>query len=242
MFGTATHHPAGGRLQQRHPVARNRLGGLRLGLRRAKVERFGDLNHRTDRRLGPALRRQPAADREHRPAAPSSTESSTPCSGPCAEPPAGGGRRRPARNPPRLRTAPQRRGKGNHERVAHMNGNLATAVATWLEVRGDRPGPLLCAMEGKNRRVVRNRLSTESIRLTPQAPRHAGGDPPLHPHDLRRSGRHDPHPLPGAARRTTTTTMVQCRDERQCLPMVLARAVRRGPSRYPVERVAYFRA
>ena len=56
-------------------------------------------------------------------------------------------------------------GKGNHERIAHMNGNVATAVAAWLEIRGNRPGPLLCAMEGRGLRVSRNRLSTESIRV-----------------------------------------------------------------------------
>lgn len=78
-------------------------------------------------------------------------------------------------------------GKGNHERVAHMNGNVATAVAAWLDARGHEPGPLLCATEGKGRRVGRNRLSTEGIRLILKRRAAQAGIRPCTPHDLRRT-------------------------------------------------------
>ena len=78
-------------------------------------------------------------------------------------------------------------GKGNHERVAHMNGNVATALAAWLEVRGDKPGPLLCAMEGKGRRVGHNRLNVESIRLILKRRATQAGVRSCTPHDLRRT-------------------------------------------------------
>ena len=78
-------------------------------------------------------------------------------------------------------------GKGNHERVAHMNANVTTAVPAWREARGDQPGPLLCAMEGKGRRVGRNRLSTESIRLILKRRATQAGIRACTPHDLRRT-------------------------------------------------------
>ena len=78
-------------------------------------------------------------------------------------------------------------GKGNHERTAHMNGNVAAAVAAWVRTRGSWPGPLLCATEGKGQRVGRNRLSTESMRLVLKRRGEEAGIRSCTPHDLRRT-------------------------------------------------------
>ena len=78
-------------------------------------------------------------------------------------------------------------GKGNHERVAHMNGSVATAVAAWLDIRGDGAGPLLCAMEGRGQRVGRNRLTTEGMRLVLKRRAEQAGIRSCTPHDLRRT-------------------------------------------------------
>lgn len=78
-------------------------------------------------------------------------------------------------------------GKGNRERIAHMNGNVTMAVTAWIRARGSEPGPLLSAMEGKGRRVGRNRLSTESIRLVLKRRAAQAGIRACTPHDLRRT-------------------------------------------------------
>ena len=78
-------------------------------------------------------------------------------------------------------------GKGNHERIAHMNGNVTTAVTAWIGTRGEWPGPLLCGMEGKAERLNRKRLTTEAIRLILKRRAAQAGLRSCTPHDLRRT-------------------------------------------------------
>ena len=78
-------------------------------------------------------------------------------------------------------------GKGNHERIAHMNAGGRAALDAWLKARGDRPGPLLCAVTGKGNRIVCRRLRTESIRLILKRRAKQARIRSCTPHDLRRT-------------------------------------------------------
>ena len=78
-------------------------------------------------------------------------------------------------------------GKGNHERIAPMSAGVRTALDAWLTVRGDAPGPLLCAMTGRGNRITRRRLHTESIRLIVKRRALQAGMHSCTPHDLRRT-------------------------------------------------------
>ena len=78
-------------------------------------------------------------------------------------------------------------GKGNHERIAHMNAGVRAALDAWLKARGDKPGPLLCATTGKGNRIICRRLRTESIRLILQRRAKQARIRSCTPHDLRRT-------------------------------------------------------
>ena len=78
-------------------------------------------------------------------------------------------------------------GKGNKQRLVHANNGGADAIAEWLRVRGDEPGPLISRVDlagsvspelGMTPGAVRARL----IKRCEQA-----GIKPASPHDLRRS-------------------------------------------------------
>ena len=78
-------------------------------------------------------------------------------------------------------------GKGNHERIAHMNGGVQTAVNAWLKTRGTTAGPLLCAMTGKGDQITGRRLHTDSIwRILKRRAKEARIRD-CTPHDLRRT-------------------------------------------------------
>ena len=77
-------------------------------------------------------------------------------------------------------------GKGNHERIAHMNGGVETAVNAWLKARGQAPGPLLCGIN-KSARITLHRLPTESIRQILNQRAEQARIRECTPHDLRRT-------------------------------------------------------
>ena len=77
-------------------------------------------------------------------------------------------------------------GKGNHERIAHMNGGVETAVNAWLKARGQAPGPLLCGIN-KSAKITLHRLPTESIRLILRQRAEEARIRECTPHDLRRT-------------------------------------------------------
>jgi integrase len=80
-----------------------------------------------------------------------------------------------------------REGKGGKQRITYMNEDAGAAVASWLALRGPRPGPVLCPVGWSGRITVR-RLSTQAIyqrfRLREGQ---AGLEKPLSPHDSRRT-------------------------------------------------------
>lgn len=78
-------------------------------------------------------------------------------------------------------------GKGNRERLAHMNGGVHTAVNAWLQFRGNAAGPLLYAVNSTGNRVIARRLQTESMRLILQRRGRQAGIRSCTPHDLRRT-------------------------------------------------------
>jgi len=78
-------------------------------------------------------------------------------------------------------------GKGNRERLAHMNGAVHTAVNAWLQFRGDAAGPLLYAVNSTGNRVIPRRLQVESMRLILKRRGRQAGIRSCTPHDLRRT-------------------------------------------------------
>jgi site-specific recombinase XerD len=84
------------------------------------------------------------------------------------------------------------RGKGNKERLLHVNDGPADALADWLTIRGEEPGALFLPIN-KGGRVIRER-GGRPVRLTDQAVYNAlrkrakeAGVKAFSPHDLRRS-------------------------------------------------------
>ena len=81
-----------------------------------------------------------------------------------------------------------REGKGRKARITYVPPGGREAVADWLRVRGDEPGPLLCPVR-KDGLVTITRLSPHAIRVALQRrQRRAPGVKDLTPHDLRRTG------------------------------------------------------
>ena len=78
-------------------------------------------------------------------------------------------------------------GKGNHERVAHMNSGVTDAVDAWLTHRGNGPGPLLRSLTGKGKRITDRHLHPETIRLILKRRAEQARIRPCTPHDLRRT-------------------------------------------------------
>ena len=73
-----------------------------------------------------------------------------------------------------------RRGKGGKERRVPLGEEGWSAVAAWLEERGDAPGPLFVNDRG-------GRMSPRSIRRRVEKAGQLAGVPGLHPHALRHS-------------------------------------------------------
>jgi site-specific recombinase XerD len=78
-------------------------------------------------------------------------------------------------------------GKGNHERIAHMNAGVTDAVNAWLQIRGNAQGALLRPLTGRGGRITTGRLCTESIRLILKRRAKQARIRPCTPHDLRRT-------------------------------------------------------
>ncbi len=80
-----------------------------------------------------------------------------------------------------------RRGKGRKERLVYVVGGAAAALADWLVVRGDHPGPLFAPIN-KGGRIASSRLTAQAVyNALGKRVREARLDRPLSPHDLRRT-------------------------------------------------------
>ena len=77
-------------------------------------------------------------------------------------------------------------GKGNRERMNHLNAGARAALDAWLQLRGDRPGPLLCPVM-RNGEIVYQRLRTETIRKAVERCAKKARIDHCSPHDLRRT-------------------------------------------------------
>ncbi len=77
-------------------------------------------------------------------------------------------------------------GKGNKERRAFLPAGARAAVRAWLRHRGDRPGPLLLAID-HGRTITGRRLSAESVSHTVGVLGQKAGIARFASHDLRRT-------------------------------------------------------
>ena len=79
-----------------------------------------------------------------------------------------------------------RAGKGHKARTAWVTNGSSLALADWLAVRGDEPGPLFTAI-GKGGRIGQGRLSGQAVHVMLRKRARQAGVAQLSPHDLRRS-------------------------------------------------------
>lgn len=75
-------------------------------------------------------------------------------------------------------------GKGNKQRLVPVVGGAANALADWLAVRGDDPGPLFT---GTGNRQRGGKLTSQAIFVMLQSRAAAAGVAKLSPHDFRRT-------------------------------------------------------
>ena len=78
-------------------------------------------------------------------------------------------------------------GKGNKERTAYLPIGALRAVATWVAVRGDVDGPLLCAVPRSGWLIAGSGISTAAVRQRLAKRCRIAGVVRCSPHDLRRT-------------------------------------------------------
>jgi len=78
------------------------------------------------------------------------------------------------------------RGKGNKERLAHVVNGAAAALADWLTVRGDEPGPLFYRIR-RGGHIQQERLTTQAVYHILHTRAKQAGVKELSPHDFRRT-------------------------------------------------------
>lgn len=78
------------------------------------------------------------------------------------------------------------RGKGRKERTTYVLGTAATALATWLAVRGGDAGALFCPIT-KTGKLLRRALTAQAIYNMLQKRARLAGVAACSPHDLRRT-------------------------------------------------------
>ena len=80
-----------------------------------------------------------------------------------------------------------RDGKGRKDRIVYATSGVKHALAAWLAVRGDEPGPLFWPANGRGRSLMARRMSDAAIRLLLQRRAKQARVRAFTPHDLRRS-------------------------------------------------------
>ncbi len=78
------------------------------------------------------------------------------------------------------------RGKGRKERLAYACEGESEALADWLKVRPDNPGPLLLPIR-KGGAILAGRLSTQAVYEILRSRGRKAEVKPFSPHDLRRT-------------------------------------------------------
>lgn len=79
-----------------------------------------------------------------------------------------------------------RAGKGRKERLGYAKNGAAEALAAWLGVRGDAPGPLFVPIN-KGRRLQIRPMTTQAVYALLQRRGEVAGVGAFSPHDLRRT-------------------------------------------------------
>lgn len=80
-----------------------------------------------------------------------------------------------------------RDGKGRRDRIVYATSGVTLAVAAWLAVRGEEPGPLFWPAGGRGRSLVNRRMSDAAIRLLLHCRAQQARVKSFGPHDLRRT-------------------------------------------------------
>jgi site-specific recombinase XerD len=78
-------------------------------------------------------------------------------------------------------------GKGDKSRVIPINNGAYLAVADWLKVRGDEPGPLFCVIRKGGRIAPADRLTGDGLRQIQDRRTAQAGVPSITLHDWRRT-------------------------------------------------------
>jgi site-specific recombinase XerD len=77
-------------------------------------------------------------------------------------------------------------GKGNKERTSYIENGAAEAMADWLAVRGDEPGPLFVPINRGGNMILRRMTSQAIYSMLKRRAKQAGVNK-ISPHDLRRT-------------------------------------------------------
>ncbi len=80
-----------------------------------------------------------------------------------------------------------RGGKGRRDRTAYASNGTVDALAEWLEVRGDEPGPLFWPSAGRGRPHMNGRMTGQAVMLLLRKRAAEAKIAPLTPHDFRRT-------------------------------------------------------
>ncbi len=80
-----------------------------------------------------------------------------------------------------------RGGKGRRDRTAYASNGTVDALAEWLEVRGDDPGPLFWPSAGRGRPHMNGRMTGQAVMLLLRKRAAEAKIAPLTPHDFRRT-------------------------------------------------------
>jgi len=80
-----------------------------------------------------------------------------------------------------------RGGKGRRDRTAYAANGTVDALAEWLEVRGDDPGPLFWPSTGRGRPHTNGRMTGQAVMLLLRKRAAGAKIAPLTPHDFRRT-------------------------------------------------------
>jgi integrase len=79
-----------------------------------------------------------------------------------------------------------RAGKGRKDRIGYATNGSCAALAAWLQVRGEEPGPLFWPVDQAGRMIARRMTAQSLLEMLRRRARQAG-IPQFSPHDLRRT-------------------------------------------------------
>ena len=78
------------------------------------------------------------------------------------------------------------RGKGGKDRLVYLPTSAITMIKSWIEVRGDKPGPLLCPIRKGGQLEFRHMCPDAVLKIVRRRAKQAGVES-FSPHDFRRT-------------------------------------------------------